>query len=122
MAGESWSITITGESPYAQFTPDVYTESGKPPESLQAALGDLICWNNQTGDDHEIVITDQSYNPGSTIAGTAPAWRSSSPGYVAQQKDVSPVVPSGQTAQFPQTIYYCCSYHPTERGTITVIA
>jgi plastocyanin len=122
MPGDSWSITITGESPYAQFVPDVYTESGVPPAVLQAQIGDLICWNNQTGDAHQLVITDQDYNPGTNVAGTAPPWTSSSPGYVPQQSDVSPAVPSGTTPSYPQTIYYCCAYHPNERGTIEVIA
>lgn len=121
MAGESWSVTIQTSSPY--FVPDVFTPPGsKPQTALQAQLGDLISWNNQTSEPHQLVLCDQNFNPTKTILGDAGPWTSSSPGYVPQQSDLRPEVPADQTPSFPATIYYSCANHPDERGTIEVVA
>ena len=53
MAGQTWPITIVAGTPYASFVPDVY---GSPP-ALQAQIGDVVSWNNQTDQEHQIYQT-----------------------------------------------------------------
>jgi plastocyanin len=122
MAGQSWSIKIVTGTP-CTFVPDVYTPpETPPPAALQAQLGDLVCWNNQTSEDHHLWLTDENYDPVSAITDKIAPWQSSYPGYVPQQADVSPAVAPNTTPTFPQTIYYYCSIHTDERGTIDVVA
>jgi hypothetical protein len=119
MAGQNWSIKIVAGSPHAQFVPDVYAPPGTPEDRpLQAQLGDLISWNNQTADEHHIWLTNELYEPQSAITEPIPAWQSSYPGYVPQQADVTPPVPP-DTAQ---VIYYYCSIHTDEHGQIDVVS
>src|SRR5687768_14268161 len=108
---QTWSVMIKG-SP-ASFDPDVFgTDPGQP---LKAQLGDLVCWNNQTTDKHQIAVTDSK---GATIFTTKEieAFKPSSPGYVPQAEN-PPVT----------TISYHCTLHKdqdgkfTENGTITVV-
>lgn len=96
-----WSVMINGKDP-ASFDPDVYgTEPGQP---LKAQVGDLVCWNNQTMDVHQIAI--QSATPFTTkVIG---AYGSSQPGYCIQSGD-------------PKTLTYNCTKHSNETGTITVV-
>jgi hypothetical protein len=107
MAGESWSITIVPGATGATFVPDVYTPPGKTASiGLQAQVGDLVSWNNQTSQEHEIWQTGggqltRQIDPGS----------SSQPGYI--------VALTG-TATTGSIDYYC-SIHPTETGTIDVV-
>lgn len=118
MAGQTWSITIVTGNPCASFVPDVYSE-GPPPTSLQAQLNDLISWNNQTKQEHEIWLTDAEYTPQRALTDEIAPYKSSYPGYVPQQADV---IPATNPPTFPQTVYYACSIHPDERGTITLVA
>ena len=59
MAGQSWSINIVpSEEKGVAFNPDVYgCAAGSP---LQAQLGDLVSWNNQTDSAHKIVIEGET--------------------------------------------------------------
>lgn len=67
-----WSIMINGDVP-AQFNPDVYNT--KPGDPLKAQLGDLVSWNNQTKEPHQIQV-------GSTFTtNQIEAAKSSTPGY-----------------------------------------
>ena len=71
MAGQSWSINIVPASGGSgvQFNPDVFgTAPGSP---LQAQKGDLVSWNNQTDNDHTIVV---NVTPAQTF--TANSWKS----------------------------------------------
>jgi len=79
------------------------------PSPQTALVSDLVFWNNQTQEDHWPWPTDSNYKPQAT--GWFPA-----------------AVPPGQTSgdfatpTAPQTVYYCCSLHPTEHGTINVVS
>jgi plastocyanin len=118
MAGQNWSILIKGCP--ASFDPDAYgTDPGQP---LKAQLGDLVCWNNQTGEAHQICLTDEKgapVEPPQSLTEEIAQFTSSSPGYVPQVTDIRPPVPD--TAK-TGTIYYHCSLHPEEKGQITVVA
>lgn len=123
MAGQTWSIKIVAADPCAQFEPDVYAPPDTPAvRPLQAQLGDLVSWNNQTTEVHKIWLTNETYEPVAAITEEIPPNDSSYPGYVPQQADVSPTVPAGETPTFPQTIYYYCSIHTDEHGQIVVVA
>lgn len=116
-----WSIKIvpakkpTKNAP-AAFKPDLKgTKTGDP---LKVQGDDIVTWNNTTGDRHWPWQTDQNYVPfpDNKVQGNAtlnlsnpiPPSKSSSPNYN---------VPDATA-----TIYYCCKYHPNERGTIVVTA
>ena len=107
MAGQSWSITIQAGPEQASFVPDVYVPPGTPPKAnLQAQVGDLVSWNNQTQQEHEIWQTGagrltEQINP----------FRSSTPGYIVALGD----------NQKKGSIQYYCAIHPTETGTIDVV-
>jgi hypothetical protein len=118
MPGQSWSIKIVPGDTCAVFVPDVYAPTGTAEERpLQAQLGDLVSWNNQTNDRHEIWLTNAEYEPQSAITDPIEPWDSSYPGYVPQQADITPPVPPDTT----QTIYYYCRMHNDEHGQITVV-
>ena len=105
MAGQSWSINIVAGSP--AFVPDVYPGNQT---SLQAQQGDLVSWNNQTAEMHQPWQTDESYQqPQAQLTGVIMPHESSD-GYA---------VPNGTP---PFTIYYRCNIHPSEHGTIEVVA
>jgi len=118
MTNQYWSIIISGSVP-CSFVPDVYTEDGIPPTSLLARIGDLVSWNNQTDDEHEIWITNESYAPQTQATDRIRAWEPST-GYVVAQSDISP--PTTTAPPPDQTIYYYCSVHTEEHGTITVVS
>jgi hypothetical protein len=118
MAAQNWTIKVvpgTDVTDPATFVPDVYTPSGIAPDSLQAQFYDEVSWNDQTGQDHQLVLTDETFlnalTPETLIEITQ--WESSYPGYVPQPKDVSPATGS--------IIYYKCTVHPEEHGTITIV-
>jgi hypothetical protein len=72
-----WSVMINGSVP-ATFTPDVYGCGDG--EAVKAQPGDLVCWNNQTNDPHQIEV----YKPGGVATFTTDVIeksKSSSPGY-----------------------------------------
>jgi plastocyanin len=120
---EQWCITITSEGA-SPFVPDVYVDPGTPaPTALIASTGDLVSWNNQTEGDHDLAITDENYKvktPGSSITNPIAPWKPSPKGYVTATADATPVPPA--TVTFPVTIYYACTVHPGEHGTIELIA
>jgi len=108
MAGESWCITIAPGATQASFVPDVYTPPGTEPKvNLQAQLGDIVSWANKTQQEHELWQTG-----GGQLTETIDAGGSSTPGYVVALPD------NEQTG----TIAYYCSIHPSETGTIDVVA
>lgn len=108
-----WSIMINGNVP-AKFNPDVFGTG--PGEPLKAQLGDLVSWNNQTGDAHQIAVLKADGTVSFTTEKIA-SFKSSTPGYVTSTTDVV----SG-------TISYHCTLHldqnkkPVENGKITVVA
>jgi plastocyanin len=105
MAGNVWSIMIVEGTACASFVPDVYVPAGtEPTVELQAQVSDLVSWNNQTGQEHEIWETG-----GGQLSGQIDPWTSSTPGYIV-----------AGTAGTP--IHYYCSIHPEETGSITVVA
>lgn len=120
MAGQNWSVTITGGSDTtpASFVPDVYTE-GAPQTALQAQNGDIISWNNQTQLTHQPWQTDSTYVIGSgantQLCDPVDSFKSSEPGYC-------PDVDLGDPPT-PATIYYACKTHPNlaEHGQIDVL-
>lgn len=120
MAGQDWSIKIVPYEGSAGFEPDV--PDGQVGQPLQAQNGDLISWNNRTGDAHWPWAIDpdtgQPY-PSVEAAQAAsmylsdeiPAWQSSSPAFLT----VAPA--SGCT-----NLDYICHLHPTEKGQIQIWA
>ena len=120
MAGQNWSINIVQTEAGASFIPDVYGVDPDNPTPLQAQFNDLVSWSNQTDEDHHLWITNSSYHPLRVLTNRIPAHDSSSPGYIPQQKDVWPATTTPPPPD--QTIYYCCSLHPDEYGSITVVA
>jgi plastocyanin len=108
MAGNAWSITIVAGEDEASFVPDVYVPPGTAsPASLQAQVSDMVSWNNQTDQEHEIWQRNAT-PPDTQITSQIDAHTSSSPAYIV-----------GGTA--PGTVDYYCSIHPTEKGSIDVI-
>jgi plastocyanin len=107
MAGQSWSITIQPGLAQASFVPDVFVPADKTPKvNLQAQVGDLVSWNNQTQQEHEIWQTGagrltEQINP----------FQSSTPGYIVALAD------DKKTG----SIAYYCAIHPGETGTIDVV-
>src|SRR5690242_7818231 len=103
MAGQSWSINIVPSDGSVELNPDVWeAEPGSP---LQAQVGDLVSWNNQTDDAHQISVSGETLdvNP----------W-SSTDGYLIQNPNKRPI---------PFTITYTCSTGSTDvTGAIDVIA
>lgn len=105
MAGNVWSIRIVPGSECASFVPDVYVPPGTTaPTALQAQATDVVSWNNQTTEEHEIWQTG-----GSQLTNRIPAGQSSSP--------ACPV-----TGTAPTTMEYYCKLHEGETGTIDVIS
>lgn len=108
MAGQTWTINIVSSSP--TFVPDVYPGDQT---YLKAQQGDLVSWNNQTGKIHQPWQTDSTYeNPQAQLTPVINPYESSE-GYA---------VPNGSTPFEPFTIYYRCSIHPEEHGSIEVVA
>jgi plastocyanin len=99
---------IKGAVP-AKFIPDVYDPNpdAKSERPLQAEVGDLVSWNNQTTDKHQIQVKVTPVFTTEVILDG----KSSTPGYVPQNEG---------------TITYFCTLHldankkPTEVGTIEV--
>jgi hypothetical protein len=117
MAGQNWSITITGgsETTPASFVPDVFTE-GPPQTALQAQNGDIVSWNNQTNLTHQPWQTDATFvigsGPNTQLCDAVGSFRSSAPGFVPDEETT------------PSTIYYACATHPNlaEHGSIDVVS
>jgi plastocyanin len=104
MAGNSWSITIVKGKP-CTFEPDVYCPPGTvKPKVLTAQTFDLISWNNQTDQPHQICSGEGDEE---TQLTNRIAARGSSDGY---------------SPQTTGTISYYCCLHEGEIGTIEVVS
>lgn len=99
MAGRLWSILIVPGSSggFAQFVPDI------PMSNLQAQQNDLLCWNNQTNQQHQPAISDTE-----PLSNLLDPFTSTEVAY--------------EVLQTPPTIirYYCLN-HPHETGTVEVV-
>jgi hypothetical protein len=111
-----WLVNIvlspSGEASFVVGLPGA--RQGQP---LKADQDDLVRWNNQTNDQHQLWETDSNYDPvsQSSLPGLVKAGMSSDNYDCAQ--------PSWQPASW--TVYYYCSLHPNnplERGSIQVAA
>jgi hypothetical protein len=114
-----WSIKIVPVKSQiagilAEFVPDI--DGAKPGDPLQAEAGDLVSWNDTSNTEAHWpwLCADDSYKvsdppPGAVYLTTEPIQpRYSSPYFLITQ-------PEGTT------LYYCCRYHPKERGRIVVV-
>lgn len=89
MAGQSWSINIVPSGNGVSLDPDVF--GAQPGTPLQAQVGDLVSWNNQTNDSHRITVSGETLD--------AAAWKSTT-AYTIQNPAKTPT---------PYTITYTCS-------------
>jgi plastocyanin len=111
-----WLVNIViGASGQAQFV--VGLPGAKQGQPLKADQDDLVCWNNETNDTHQLWETDSNYDPvgQSSLPGAV------KPGMSSDNYDCAQ--PTWQPASW--TIYYYCSLHPQnilERGSIQVAA
>jgi hypothetical protein len=129
MAGQTWTVTIVAGTPNI-FIPDVYNPNPdpEPPTSSQPLLasnGDVVSWDNETEEEHDLALTDVTYQvltPVASLVGPIAAGKPSDQFYLTQTADASPTPPA--TVVFPVTIYYACTVtgHENERGTIQLTA
>jgi hypothetical protein len=98
-----WSIKIEGKPP-AVFTPDI--DGVKPGTPLTVVQGDIVSWNNESGDPH-FPVPDEPATFGAFMS-SAVTPDNSSPGY-------NVVAASGTT------IAYHCKLHANEHGQIVVV-
>jgi hypothetical protein len=111
-----WLVNIViSKSGQAQFV--VGLPGAKQGQPLQADQDDLVTWNNETNDQHQLWETDQNYNPlgQSSLPGLV------KPGMSSDNYDCAQ--PDWQPASW--TVYYYCSLHPhnlLERGSLQVVA
>jgi hypothetical protein len=103
MAGQSWSINIEPSGDGVSLNPDVY--GALPGTPLQAEVGDLVSWNNQTDDDHQISVSGETLD--------AKAWKSTT-AYQVQ-------VPTGTVFPYPLK-YTCSTKQGDQNGLINVTA
>jgi hypothetical protein len=97
-----WSIKIEGKP--AVFTPDIEPfKRGKP---LKVVQGDLVSWNNATGDPHFPVPDDQNKYGVFMTAAIAPDDSSGAYNVIAKTGSI---------------ISYHCSLHDNEHGEIVVV-
>ena len=102
MAGQSWSINIVPSGGSISLNPDVF--GAAPGSPLQAQVGDLVSWNNQTNDDQRIVVSGETLD--------AAPWKSTT-AYQIQNPNKTPT---------PYTINYTCSNKQgTQTGLINVL-
>ena len=97
-----WSIKIEGKP--AVFTPDI--DGVKPGTPLTVVQGDLVSWNNQSGDPH-FPVPDDPVKFGAFMRSAI------TPDNASTAYNVNAV--SGTT------IAYHCSLHDNERGQIVVV-
>jgi hypothetical protein len=113
-----WSIKIVAVANprpdfKAEFLPDLSKATRGDP--LKVQRGDLVSWNNTTGDAHRPWLvtsanappTDPPPNKNYLTTTPVPPHSPSDDYYVD--------VPAGTT------LYYCCKLHPAERGSIVVV-
>ena len=111
-----WSIKIvpvTGKpGVFATFTPDI--DKSKPGQPLKVVQGDLVSWNN---------TTDTEHWPWPVASATAPPV-DPPPGGNTLVGNIQPHTPSSAynvVATVGTTIFYCCKWHPEERGQMVVV-
>jgi plastocyanin len=115
-----WSIKIVSERGTVAFQPNL--KGAKPGDPLRAQQDDLVTWNNTTSDTHQPWPLDANGQPMQDVPRDSPnylsdpilAGSSSRPQYDA-------AAPSSPPPQ-QWTVNYCCKDHPSERGSIIVIA
>jgi hypothetical protein len=102
-----WSVKIVpGATPGAPATFVPQNQPNVPPGTLFADQGDIVSWDNTTGQDHQPVQSNLTLPLGSLM------W--------------PPVTPGHQTAAWVvagnpgTTIAYTCFLHPAEQGTVVV--
>jgi hypothetical protein len=98
-----WSIKIEGKPP-AKFTPDI--DGVTPGTPLTVVQGDLVSWNNQSGDPH-FPVPDEPAKYGAFMRSAI------TPGDASDAYNV--VAASGAI------ISYHCSLHDNEHGQILVV-
>jgi hypothetical protein len=118
MAQLDWSISIVSAGTVAAFQPNL-APAVPPGTPLNAQAGDIVSWGNRTGETHQPwptqgntpdgapVVVQPGQKPSPYFCDPIPANSSSQPQYVV----------TGNTGT---TIYYCCFFHPEERGAINV--
>src|SRR5437762_2431653 len=115
-----WSIRIVPASSGrgAAFAPNI-TGYG-PGDPLPVQEGDMISWNNITGDEHQPWPTDSHYNPLSEaevlprggpnyLSDPIPGGDPSRPAFVIKQ---SSVINQPGSSPDSWTVYYYCKLHP----------
>ena len=89
MAGQSWSINVVPSDGGISLNPDVWgVDAGAP---LQAEVGDLVSWNNQTDGDSQIVVSGETLD--------AKAWQSTTAHEIQNPNNIPT----------PYSITYTCS-------------
>ncbi|MGH9139815.1 MAG: hypothetical protein ACRD3J_03420 [Thermoanaerobaculia bacterium] len=58
MAGQSWSIDIVPSGNTISLNPDVF--GAQPGTPLQAQVGDLVSWNNQTDNTQTVSVSGET--------------------------------------------------------------
>jgi len=113
-----WSIKIVPSKRRtagvtAAFVPDI--DGAKRGQPLKVQQGDLVSWNNTTDKEHwPWPVTSQNAPPvdpppgGNVLTEATIKPNSSSPAY-------------NVVATQGTTIFYCCKWHPAERGRMIVV-
>jgi hypothetical protein len=113
-----WSIKIVrAKNPkpdlMAEFLPDL--SGSNPGDTLQVQQGDLISWNNTTGEAHRPwLVASQTAPPTDPPPNNNYLTLSN-----VQPNSASDAYNVGQPAG--TTLYYCCKLHKDERACIVVV-
>jgi hypothetical protein len=114
-----WSVKIVPNAggTGAAFQPNL--PNAKPGDTLNAQIGDVVTWRNDTTEVHQPWPTQGNVPGGPPFTGPLP-----------QNQTLSAPIPPN-TSSTPQyivnpgtgvtTIYYCCRNHPSEQGSITIV-
>ena len=113
-----WNISIVPSGTGAAFQPNL--PGAKPGDPLNAQESDIVSWGNRTNEVHQPWPTVGNLPNGDPVPKPPTG---NPPGYLSD-----PIPPNDSSRpQFvvpgtpPATIYYCCFYHPTERGQIIIV-
>jgi hypothetical protein len=122
MAGQlDWSVQINVSGTGAVFQPNL--PNAQAGATLQAQVGDIVSWGNNTSLTHQpcpTINNDPTGQPNTAVTGPAKMSdpiapnNSSTPQYVVDPAALNLPVADGTV------IYYCCANHPNERGSITI--
>ena len=109
-----WNISIIPSGTEAAFQPNL--PGAKPGDPLNAQQSDIVSWGNRTEEKHQPWPT----------AGNLPNGGPAPPPATGLSDPIPPNDSSRPQFVVPgnpgDTIYYCCFYHPTERGQINVVS